>query len=258
MNAGQVKDAIPAEIGRCRVIQLAIAAEFKVAMADLMSQRRDQRCARPRQIGMYLARRLTPYSLPRIGEQFGGRDHTTVLHAIQAVKDWMDEDPAMAARVQRLERDLRNSGALEIEPVVDGVIAGVDGQLRRLFEQALALDPVATAQAVVAALKKVAGAAAFALWVSAAFALWASAAGAQEPGEGCGPRAELLAKLADRYGETPAAGGLNSRGFLVTLVRREDGASWSIVATTPQGWSCLLDAGEGWQELPRPQKGDPS
>ncbi len=68
-------------------IQKTVAEYFKIKMSDLLSKRRNRSIARPRQIAMALAKELTNHSLPEIGDAFGGRDHTTVLHACRKVKE---------------------------------------------------------------------------------------------------------------------------------------------------------------------------
>ena len=67
-------------------IQKTVAEYFKIRVADLLAKRRSRSITRPRQIAMALAKELTTHSLPEIGDAFGGRDHTTVLHACRRVK----------------------------------------------------------------------------------------------------------------------------------------------------------------------------
>jgi len=74
-------------------IQKTVAEYFKIRVADLLSKRRSRSIARPRQVAMALARELTNHSLPEIGDAFGGRDHTTVMHACSRVKDLRDSEP---------------------------------------------------------------------------------------------------------------------------------------------------------------------
>jgi chromosomal replication initiator protein len=69
-----------------------VAEYYKIKVSDLLSQRRNRSLARPRQVAMALAKELTNHSLPEIGEAFGGRDHTTVLHACRKVKELMESD----------------------------------------------------------------------------------------------------------------------------------------------------------------------
>ncbi len=76
-------------------IQRTIAEHYKVRVADLVSKRRNRSIARPRQMAMAIAKDLTNHSLPEIGDAFGGRDHTTVIHACRKVKELMEEDSAM-------------------------------------------------------------------------------------------------------------------------------------------------------------------
>ena len=74
------------------------------ADADLLSSRRTANVVRPRQIAMYLAKMLTPRSLPEIGRRFGGRDHTTVLHAVRKIEALVDGDKALAEEIELLKR----------------------------------------------------------------------------------------------------------------------------------------------------------
>ncbi|MCB1756060.1 MAG: chromosomal replication initiator protein DnaA, partial [Gammaproteobacteria bacterium] len=73
-------------------IQKTVAEYFKIRVADLLSKRRSRSVARPRQIAMSLAKELTNRSLPEIGDVFGGRDHTTVLHACRKVAELRQTD----------------------------------------------------------------------------------------------------------------------------------------------------------------------
>ena len=82
-------------------IQRVVADYYKLKMSDLLSKRRSRSVARPRQVAMALAKELTNYSLPEIGESFGGRDHTTVLHACRKVKELEISD-------RDVERDLKH------------------------------------------------------------------------------------------------------------------------------------------------------
>ena len=72
-------------------IQRTVAEYYKIKVADLLSQRRNRSVARPRQMAMALAKELTTHSLPEVGDAFGGRDHTTVLHACRKVKELFEE-----------------------------------------------------------------------------------------------------------------------------------------------------------------------
>jgi chromosomal replication initiator protein len=82
-------------------IQKTVADYYKVRMADLLSKRRSRSVARPRQVAMALAKELTSHSLPEIGDAFGGRDHTTVLHACKRIKE-------LRASEQRIKEDYSN------------------------------------------------------------------------------------------------------------------------------------------------------
>ncbi|TLZ48955.1 MAG: chromosomal replication initiator protein DnaA [Gammaproteobacteria bacterium] len=82
-------------------IQKTVADYYKVRLADLLSKRRSRSVARPRQVAMALAKELTSHSLPEIGDAFGGRDHTTVLHACKRIKELRDSE-------QRIKEDYSN------------------------------------------------------------------------------------------------------------------------------------------------------
>jgi chromosomal replication initiator protein len=83
-----------------------VSRYFQVDARQLQSSRRYSKVLVPRQISMYLARQLTPLSLGEIGAYFGGRDHTTVLHACRKVEQALDRDPGLAGAVRQLEGDL--------------------------------------------------------------------------------------------------------------------------------------------------------
>ena len=87
-------------------IQKTVADYYKVRMADLLSKRRSRSVARPRQVAMALAKELTSHSLPEIGDAFGGRDHTTVLHACKRIKDLRDIEQRMKEDYSNLLRTL--------------------------------------------------------------------------------------------------------------------------------------------------------
>lgn len=87
-------------------IQKTVAEYFKIRASDMQSKRRNRQIARPRQIAMALAKELTNHSLPEIGEAFGGRDHTTVLHACRQVISLRKQDPRMDEDYQNLLRTL--------------------------------------------------------------------------------------------------------------------------------------------------------
>lgn len=88
-------------------IQKQVAAHFNIRVADMYSARRARSIARPRQVAMYLAKHLTSRSLPEIGRKFGGRDHTTVMHAVRKVEELRDGDAAFAEDLELLKRMLQ-------------------------------------------------------------------------------------------------------------------------------------------------------
>ncbi|MGU3492829.1 chromosomal replication initiator protein DnaA [Xanthobacteraceae bacterium A53D] len=107
MAEGAVKDLVrPTDPKRVRVddILRVTAKHYNVSRADLLSQRRTANVVKPRQIAMYLAKTLTLRSLPEIGRRFGGRDHTTVLHAVRKIDGLINTDRALADEIEALKR----------------------------------------------------------------------------------------------------------------------------------------------------------
>ncbi len=85
-------------------IQKKVAEHFNIRVADMHSARRARQVARPRQVAMYLAKQLTARSLPEIGRKFGGRDHTTVMHAVKKIEELQASDSSFAEDVELLRR----------------------------------------------------------------------------------------------------------------------------------------------------------
>ena len=98
-----LKDLIAAQDKQVSIdnIQKTVAEYYSVKVSDLLSKRRNRSVARPRQMAMALAKELTNHSLPEIGDAFGGRDHTTVLHACRKIKELVEES-------RELEQDYSN------------------------------------------------------------------------------------------------------------------------------------------------------
>ncbi|HWP58845.1 MAG TPA: chromosomal replication initiator protein DnaA [Candidatus Acidoferrales bacterium] len=88
-------------------IQKAICDHFNLRVGDLKSKRRTKNIALPRQLAMYLCRKYTSTSFPAIGTMFGGRDHSTVIHASRTIEKKIKEDPAIRATVDRIEKSLK-------------------------------------------------------------------------------------------------------------------------------------------------------
>jgi chromosomal replication initiator protein len=89
-------------------IQRRVAEHFNIKLAEMTAARRARIVARPRQVAMYLAKQLTSRSLPEIGRKFGGRDHTTVMHAVRRIEELIVSDPALAEDVELLRRMLQS------------------------------------------------------------------------------------------------------------------------------------------------------
>lgn len=101
-----LKDLLRANDRRISIedIQKIVAGHYNIKIADMHSARRSRMVARPRQTAMYLAKRLTTKSLPEIGRRFGGKDHTTVMHAVKRVEELMAMDGEFATEVEMLTR----------------------------------------------------------------------------------------------------------------------------------------------------------
>ena len=110
MAEREVRDLIrPQEPKRVKIedIQRVVARQYNVSRSDLLSSRRTANVVRPRQVAMYLAKTLTLRSLPEIGRRFGGRDHTTVLHAVRKIEGLVGSDMALAEEIEILKRQLQ-------------------------------------------------------------------------------------------------------------------------------------------------------
>ena len=89
------------------LIQETVTTRFNLKLSDMKARKRTDAVAYPRQIAMYLSRELTPASLPEIGNAFGGRDHTTVIHAINKIEQKMKADPDLAATIESLIQQIK-------------------------------------------------------------------------------------------------------------------------------------------------------
>ena len=103
-------DAVRANARRITVdeIQKVCAAHYKIDAAEMRSKRRARAVARPRQVAMYLAKKMTPRSLPEIGRIFGGRDHSTVIHAVRTIEELRQTNADIDADIRTLQRQLEN------------------------------------------------------------------------------------------------------------------------------------------------------
>ena len=105
-----LKDLLRANDRRVSIedIQKRVAEHFNIRLGDMHSPRRARAVARPRQVAMYLCKQLTTRSLPEIGRKFGGRDHTTVMHAVRKIDELRQADSALHEDVELLRRMLEN------------------------------------------------------------------------------------------------------------------------------------------------------
>ena len=87
-------------------IQRKVAEYYNIRMGDMLSVRRSRSVARPRQIAMYISKQMTVRSLPDIGRKFGGRDHTTVIHAVKRIEQLIEVDPAIEEDIHILMRSI--------------------------------------------------------------------------------------------------------------------------------------------------------
>ena len=103
-----LEDLLPASMEEITVekIQKIVCEQFKIRLSDLKSKRRSKNIVLPRQIAMYLARKFTKSSLPELGESFGGKDHTSVLHSIRKVEKMLESDEEIRKIVKNLEETI--------------------------------------------------------------------------------------------------------------------------------------------------------
>lgn len=101
-------DAVRASARRITVdeIQKACSAHYRIDPSEMRSKRRARAVARPRQVAMYLAKKMTPRSLPEIGRIFGGRDHSTVIHAVKTIEQLRQSNPEIDSDIRALQRQL--------------------------------------------------------------------------------------------------------------------------------------------------------
>jgi chromosomal replication initiator protein len=109
LAAEALKDILPPPRPKkitIEMIQKEVCAYYKLEMSELLSKKRNKQVVFPRQIAMYLCRKLTDASYPQIGDQFGGRDHTTVIHATEKMEKEIKADPELAATIEELSQSL--------------------------------------------------------------------------------------------------------------------------------------------------------
>lgn len=113
LTAEALKDIIPANRPRVitiQDIQMKVGEYYNLKLEDFKARKRTKAVAFPRQVAMYLSRELTDLSLPKIGEQFGGRDHTTVLHACDKIASEMEKNPELVKVIDELKKAIKNPG----------------------------------------------------------------------------------------------------------------------------------------------------
>ena len=110
LAAEALKDLLPIQNKKISIelIQKVVAEYFNLSVADMRSKKRTRSVAFPRQIAMYLSRELTESSLPKIGEEFGGRDHTTVIHACDKIIESINQDPELDSEVKRISEKIQS------------------------------------------------------------------------------------------------------------------------------------------------------
>jgi chromosomal replication initiator protein len=87
-------------------IQKVVASYYNIKVSEIKSSRRLKVLVLPRQIAMYLSRQLTSYSYPEIGERFGGKDHSTIIHAIKKIEKAMENDYQLSATINNIKNAL--------------------------------------------------------------------------------------------------------------------------------------------------------
>ena len=87
-------------------VQEVVANRFNVKISELKSKRRTKTLVNPRQIAMFLCRELTDYSYPEIGREFGGKDHTTIIHACRQIEKALDKDATLRTTIESLRDEI--------------------------------------------------------------------------------------------------------------------------------------------------------
>lgn len=111
LAADALKDIIPSskpKVVTIKDIQMIVGEHFNIKLEDFVAKKRTKSVAFPRQIAMYLSRELTDFSLPKIGEEFGGRDHTTVIHAHEKISRLLDTDRDLQQKVKTVVEELKS------------------------------------------------------------------------------------------------------------------------------------------------------
>tara|TARA_Y100001970_G_scaffold294370_1_gene451975 strand:- start:78819 stop:80219 length:1401 start_codon:yes stop_codon:yes gene_type:complete len=108
MTQEVLRDVLRANDRRVTIeeIQKRVAEHYNIKLSEMSSERRARAVARPRQVAMFLSKQLTQRSLPEIGRKFGGRDHTTVMHAVRKIEQLSESDPGIAEDLELLKRNL--------------------------------------------------------------------------------------------------------------------------------------------------------
>ena len=108
MTQEVLRDVLRANDRRVTIeeIQKRVAEHYNIKLSEMSSERRARAVARPRQVAMFLSKQLTQRSLPEIGRKFGGRDHTTVMHAVRKIEQLKESDIGIAEDLDLLKRNL--------------------------------------------------------------------------------------------------------------------------------------------------------
>lgn len=111
LAADALKDIIPSskpKVITINAIQELVGEKYNIKLEDFVAKKRTRSIAFPRQIAMYLSRQLTDFSLPKIGEEFGGRDHTTVIHAHEKISKMIENDTLLDKDIEEIKEQLKN------------------------------------------------------------------------------------------------------------------------------------------------------
>jgi chromosomal replication initiator protein len=93
------------------IIQRVVAEKFGLSLNDLKGPKRTQKIVLPRQLAMYIAREITEYTTTEVGEYFGGRDHTTVMHSCKMIEERVQTDPSFESTIESLKRMIKEYNA---------------------------------------------------------------------------------------------------------------------------------------------------
>lgn len=233
-------DHVIPDFRRAHYIRERVALSFGVSSLALLGERRSRAVARPRQVAMYLCSELLKASLPQIGRVFGGRDHTTVMHAIKTVRALMATDPGFRVVVERLRTALVAELGAELPDLTQAIETAADATrrdvARRLYDLA---NDESKLEKLHAWLMSVTGAALIVALVGA------PAHAADEVRKGaCFSNHEALVSLFASTGHSYVFVGRSKFFARRVEIMRNEAGGFVVIERRHDGAACVVDAGD--------------